>query len=201
MEKGHIFKFGTLANAVSSEDWMTTPLEALYSEQKWVAIVTDDAETYFEEINAIVTKVKQPRTCFVIDLHPCANYKHLQERWHNYLMTDKESIEVLLSFIHHHLVNQSIICFDLQDFRYCSVPYPLVRTISVEIGKKFPIDPNAKAMCVGLCFEHDSELSSSYMNVLNENFDEIGDEVYVPWSILSSADNVVEVLYFYKPEF
>ena len=201
MENGHIFKFGTLANAVSSEDWMTTPLEALCSEQVWVAIVTDDAETYFEKINTIVTKMKKPRTCFVIDLHPCASYKRLQEQWDNYIMTDKDSVEVLLSFIHHHLVNYSIISFDIQDFRACSVPYPLVKVVSVDIGKEAPIDPNAQAICYGLCFEHDSELGTSYVDAFAKTYNEISEDSgsYVPWSIHNSADNVIEAIFFYEP--
>lgn len=139
-----IFKFGDQANTVNSEKWKTIPLENMDSRTDWVVILTDDAEAYLNEINAIVTKMKHPKTCFVIDLHPCANYKHLQKLWDNYIMTDKESVGVLLNFIHHHLVNPSRITFFIQDFREYSVPYPLVRAVSTEIGKKVTIDSNAK---------------------------------------------------------
>lgn len=137
IEEEVIFKFGDQANTVSSENWKTIPLEAMDSRTDWVAILTDDAEAYFLEINAIVTRMKHPKTCFVIDLHPCANYKHLQEQWDNYVMTDKDSVEILLSFIHHHLVNHSMISFAIQDFRELGVPYPFIKAMSAEIGKKF----------------------------------------------------------------
>lgn len=141
-----IFKFGDQANTVNSENWKTIPLETMDSRTDWVVILTDDAEAYLNEIKAIVAKMKHPKTCFVIDLHPCANYKHLQKLWDNYIMTDKESVGVLLNFIHHHLVNPSRITFFIQDFREYSVPYPLVRAVSTEIGKKVTIDSNAKAI-------------------------------------------------------
>lgn len=108
--------------------------------------------------------MKHPKTCFVIDLHPCANYKHLQKLWDNYMMVDRESVEVLLSFIHHHLVNHSMISFTIQDFRVCSVPYPFVKAVSADIVKDAPIDPNAQAMCYGLCFEQACGLETSYVN-------------------------------------
>ena len=159
-----IFKFGDQANTVNSENWKTIPLETMDSRTDWVVILTDDAEAYLNEINAIVAKMKHPKTCFVIDLHPCANYKHLQKLWDNYIMTDKESVGVLLNFIHHHLVNPSRITFFIQDFREYSVPYPLVRAVSTEIGKKVTIDSNAKAIYYGLCFELNCEFADSYMN-------------------------------------
>ena len=163
--KGFILKFGDLAKTLSLEDWKTTSLEDLDSDTEWVAIVTDDAEAYFLEINAIVTRMKHPKTCFVIDLHPCANYKHLQKLWDNYMMVDRESVEVLLSFIHHHLVNHSMISFTIQDFRKCSVPYPLVKAVSADIVKDAPIDPNAQAVCYGLCFDIQAcELGTFYLN-------------------------------------
>ena len=74
-----IFKFGKLANNVCSKEWKTMPLESMDSRTDWVVILTDDAEAYLNEINAIVAKMKHPKTCFVINLHPCANYKHLQK--------------------------------------------------------------------------------------------------------------------------
>lgn len=154
-----IFKFGDQANTVNSENWKTIPLETMDSRTDWVVILTDDAEAYLNEINAIVTKMKHPKTCFVINLHPCANYKHLQKLWDNYIMTDKESVGVLLNFIHHHLVNPSRITFFIQDFREYSVPYPLVRAVSTEIGKKVTIDSNAKAIYYGLCFELNCEFA------------------------------------------
>lgn len=162
-----IFKFGDQANTVNSENWKTIPLETMDSRTDWVVILTDDAEAYLNEINAIVAKMKHPKTCFVIDLHPCANYKHLQKLWDNYIMTDKESVGVLLNFIHHHLVNPSRITFFIQDFREYSVPYPLVRAVSTEIGKKVTIDSNAKAIYYGLCFELNCEFADSYMNTFN----------------------------------
>ena len=198
--KGFILKFGDLAKTLSLEDWKTTSLEDLDSDTEWVAIVTDDAEAYLNEINAIVTKMKHPITCFVIDLHPCANYKHLQKLWDNYIMTDKESVGVLLNFIHHHLVNPSRITFFIQDFREYSVPYPLVRAVSTEIGKKVTIDSNAKAIYYGLCFELNCEFADSYMNTFNENLDEMGEDIGLQWSIQNSTDNVVEVLYLYEPK-
>lgn len=195
-----IFKFGDQANAVNSENWKTIPLETMDSRTDWVVILTDDAEAYLNEINAIVTKMKHPITCFVIDLHPCANYKHLQKLWDNYIMTDKESVGVLLNFIHHHLVNPSRITFFIQDFREYSVPYPLVRAVSTEIGKKVTIDSNAKAIYYGLCFELNCEFADSYMNTFNENLDEMGEDIGLQWSIQNSTDNVVEVLYLYEPK-
>lgn len=195
-----IFKFGDQANTVNSENWKTIPLETMESRTDWVVILTDDAEAYLNEINAIVTKMKHPITCFVIDLHPCANYKHLQKLWDNYIMTDKESVGVLLNFIHHHLVNPSRITFFIQDFREYSVPYPLVRAVSTEIGKKVTIDSNAKAIYYGLCFELNCEFADSYMNTFNENFDEMGEDIGLQWSIQNSTDNVVEVLYLYEPK-
>ena len=195
-----IFKFGDQANTVNSENWKTIPLENMDSRTDWVIILTDDAEAYLNEINAIVTKMKHPKTCFVIDLHPCANYKHLQKLWDNYIMTDKESVGVLLNFIHHHLVNPSRITFFIQDFREYSVLYPLVRAVSTEIGKKVTIDSNAKAIYYGLCFELNCEFADSYMNTFNENLDEMGEDIGLQWSIQNSTDNVVEVLYLYEPK-
>lgn len=195
-----IFKFGDQANTVNSENWKTIPLETMDSRTDWVVILTDDAEAYLNEINAIVTKMKHPKTCFVIDLHPCANYKHLQKLWDNYIMTDKKSVGVLLNFIHHHLVNPSRITFFIQDFREYSVPYPLVRAVSTEIGKKVTIDSNAKAIYYGLCFELNCEFADSYMNTFNENLDEMGEDIGLQWSIQNSTDNVVEVLYLYEPK-
>ena len=195
-----IFKFGDQANTVNSENWKTIPLENMDSRTDWVIILTDDAEAYLNEINAIVTKMKHPKTCFVIDLHPCANYKHLQKLWDNYIMTDKESVGVLLNFIHHHLVNPSRITFSIQEFREYSVTYPLVRAVSTEIGKKVTIDSNAKAIYYGLCFELNCELPVSYVNTLNEIWQEIGETTGLYWSIQNSTDNVVEVLYLYEPK-
>ena len=195
-----IFKFGDQANTVNSENWKTIPLETMDSRTDWVVILTDDAEAYLNEINAIVTKMKHPKTCFVIDLHPCANYKHLQKLWDNYIMTDVESVGILLNFIHHHLVNPSRICFSIQEFREYSVPYPLVRAVSTEIGKKVTIDSNAKAIYYGLCFELNCEFADSYMNTFNENLDEMGEDIGLQWSIQNSTDNVVEVLYLYEPK-
>lgn len=195
-----IFKFGDQANTVNSENWKTIPLETMDSRTDWVVILTDDAEAYLNEINAIVTKMKHPKTCFVINLHPCANYKHLQKLWDNYIMTDKESVGVLLNFIHHHLVNPSRITFSIQEFREYSVTYPLVRAVSTEIGKKVTIDSNAKAIYYGLCFELNCEFADSYMNTFNENLDEMGEDIGLQWSIQNSTDNVVEVLYLYEPK-
>lgn len=195
-----IFKFGDQANTVNSENWKTIPLETMDSRTDWVVILTDDAEAYLNEINAIVTKMKHPITCFVIDLHPCANYKHLQKLWDNYIMTDKESVGVLLNFIHHHLVNPSRITFSIQEFREYSVTYPLVRAVSTEIGKKVTIDSNAKAIYYGLCFELNCEFADSYMKTFNENLDEMGEDIGLQWSIQNSTDNVVEVLYLYEPK-
>ena len=195
-----IFKFGDQANTVNSENWKTIPLETMDSRTDWVVILTDDAEAYLNEINAIVAKMKHPKTCFVIDLHPCANYKHLQKLWDNYIMTDVESVGILLNFIHHHLVNPSRITFSIQEFREYSVPYPLVRAVSTEIGKKVTIDSNAKAIYYGLCFELNCEFADSYMNTFNENLDEMGEDIGLQWSIQNSTDNVVEVLYLYEPK-
>ena len=195
-----IFKFGKLANNVCSKEWKTMPLESMDSRTDWVVILTDDAEAYLNEINAIVTKMKRPITCFVIDLHLCANYKHLQKLWDNYIMTDVESVGILLNFIHHHLVNPSRICFSIQEFREYSVTYPLVRAVSTEIGKKVTIDSNAKAIYYGLCFELNCEFADSYMNTFNENLDEMGEDIGLQWSIQNSTDNVVEVLYLYEPK-
>ena len=195
-----IFKFGDQANTVNSENWKTIPLETMDSRTDWVVILTDDAEAYLNEINAIVTKMKHPITCFVIDLHPCANYKHLQKLWDNYIMTDVESVGILLNFIHHHLVNPSRICFSIQEFREYSVTYPLVRAVSTEIGKNVTIDSNAKAIYYGLCFELNCEFADSYMNTFNENLDEMGEDIGLQWSIQNSTDNVVEVLYLYEPK-
>lgn len=196
-----IFKFGDQANTVSSENWKTIPLEAMDSRTDWVVILTDDAEAYLNEINAIVTKMKHPKTCFVIDLHPCANYKHLQEQWDNYVMTDKESVEVLLSFIHHHLVNHSMISFAIQDFRELGVPYPFIRATSAEIEKKVPMDSHANAICYGLSFEYGSDHTTSYMTTFNEALDEIDKDTPVLWSIQNSTDDVVEAIFFYEPKF
>ena len=195
-----IFKFGDQANTVNSENWKTIPLETMDSRTDWVVILTDDAEAYLNEINAIVTKMKHPKTCFVIDLHPCANYKHLQKLWDNYIMTDVESVGILLNFIHHHLVNPSRITFSIQEFREYSVTYPLVRAVSTEIGKKVTIDSNAKAIYYGLCFELNCEFADSYMKTFNENLDEMGEDIGLQWSIQNSTDNVVEVLYLYEPK-
>lgn len=196
-----IFKFGDQANTVNSENWKTIPLEAIDSRTDWVVILTDDAEAYLNEINAIVTKMKHPITCFVIDLHPCANYKHLQEQWDNYVMTDKESVEVLLSFIHHHLVNHSMISFAIQDFRELGVPYPFIRATSAEIEKKVPMDSHANAICYGLSFEYGSDHTTSYMTTFNEALDEIDKDTPVLWSIQNSTDDVVEAIFFYEPKF
>ncbi len=201
IEQEVIFKFGDLANIVSSKKWKTMPLEVLDSKTDWVVILTDDAEVYLNEINAIVTRMKHPKTCFVIDLHYSHNYKHLQKQWDNYIMTDMESVGVLLSFIHHHLVNPSMITFSIQDFREYSVPYPLVRAASTEIGKKVAIDSNAKAIYYGLSFEQNCEFADSYMNTLDENMQEIDETTGLHWSIQNSTDNVVEALYFYEPKF
>lgn len=195
-----IFKFGDQANTVNSENWKTIPLETMDSRTDWVVILTDDAEAYLNEINAIVAKMKHPKTCFVINLHPCANYKHLQKLWDNYIMTDVESVGILLNFIHHHLVNPSRICFSIQEFREYSVTYPLVRAVSTEIGKKVTIDSNAKAIYYGLCFELNCEFADSYMKTFNENLDEMGEDIGLQWSIQNSTDNVVEVLYLYEPK-
>ena len=195
-----IFKFGDQANTVNSENWKTIPLENMDSRTDWVVILTDDAEAYLNEIKAIVAKMKHPKTCFVIDLHPCANYKHLQKLWDNYIMTDVESVGILLNFIHHHLVNPSRITFSIQEFREYSVTYPLVRAVSTEIGKKVTIDSNAKAIYYGLCFELNCEFADSYMNTFNENLDEMGEDIGLQWSIQNSTDNVVEVLYLYEPK-
>lgn len=196
-----IFKFGDQANTVNSENWKTIPLETMDSRTDWVVILTDDAEAYLNEINAIVTKMKHPITCFVIDLHPCANYKHLQEQWDNYVMTDKESVEVLLSFIHHHLVNHSMISFAIQDFRELGVPYPFIRATSAEIEKKVPMDSHANAICYGLSFEYGSDHTTSYMTTFNEALDEIDKDTPVLWSIQNSTDDVVEAIFFYEPKF
>ena len=195
-----IFKFGDQANTVNSENWKTIPLETMDSRTDWVVILTDDAEAYLNEINAIVTKMKHPITCFVIDLHPCANYKYLQKLWDNYIMTDAESVGILLNFIHHHLVNPSRITFSIQEFREYSVTYPLVRAVSTELGKKVTIDSNAKAIYYGLCFELNCEFADSYMKTFNENLDEMGEDIGLQWSIQNSTDNVVEVLYLYEPK-
>lgn len=196
-----IFKFGDQANTVNSENWKTIPLETMDSRTDWVVILTDDAEAYLNEINAIVTKMKHPITCFVIDLHPCANYKHLQKLWDNYMMTDKESVEVLLSFIHHHLVNHSMISFAIQDFRELGVPYPFIRATSAEIEKKVPMDSHANAICYGLSFEYGSDHTTSYMTTFNEALDEIDKDTPVLWSIQNSTDDVVEAIFFYEPKF
>ena len=183
IEEEVIFKFGDQANTVNSENWKTIPLETMDSRTDWVVILTDDAEAYLNEINAIV-----------------ANYKHLQKLWDNYIMTDVESVGILLNFIHHHLVNPSRICFSIQEFREYSVTYPLVRAVSTEIGKKVTIDSNAKAIYYGLCFELNCEFADSYMNTFNENLDEMGEDIGLQWSIQNSTDNVVEVLYLYEPK-
>lgn len=196
-----IFKFGDQANTVNSENWKTIPLETMDSRTDWVVILTDDAEAYLNEINAIVTKMKHPKTCFVIDLHPCANYKHLQEQWDNYVMTDKESVEILLSFIHHHLVNHSMISFAIQDFRELGIPYPFIRATSAEIGKKVPMDSHANAICYGLSFEYGSDHTTSYMTTFNEALDDIDKDTPVLWSIQNSTDDVVEAIFFYEPKF
>ena len=196
-----IFKFGKLANNVCSKEWKTMPLESMDSRTDWVVILTDDAEAYLNEINAIVAKMKHPKTCFVINLHPCANYKHLQKLWDNYMMVDRESVEVLLRFIHHHLVNHSMISFTIQDFRVCSVPYPFVKAVSADIVKDAPIDPNAQAMCYGLCFEQACGLETSYVNAFAKTTDKIDEDKYVPWSIQYSSDNVIEAIFFYERKF
>lgn len=201
IEEEVIFKFGDQANTVSSENWKTTPLEAMDSRTDWVVILTDDAEAFFHEINAIVTRIKHPKTCFVIDLHPCANYKHLQELWDNYVMTDKESVEILLSFIHHHLVNHSMISFAIQDFRELGIPYPFIRATSAEIGKKVPMDSHANAICYGLSFEYGSDHTTSYMTTFNEALDEIDKDTPVLWSIQNSTDDVIEAIFFYERKF
>lgn len=196
-----IFKFGDQANTVNSENWKTIPLENMDSRTDWVVILTDDAEAYLNEINAIVAKMKHPKTCFVIDLHPCANYKHLQKLWDNYIMTDKESVGVLLNFIHHHLVNHSMISFAIQDFRELGVPYPFIKATSAEIGKKVPMDSHANAICYGLSFEYGSDHTTSYMTTFNEALDDIDKDTPVLWSIQNSTDDVVETIFFYEPKF
>ena len=201
IEEEVIFKFGDQANTVSSENWKTIPLETMESRTDWVVILTDDAEAYLNEINAIVTKMKHPKTCFVIDLHLYANYKHLQKLWDNYIMTDRESVEVLLYFIHHHLVNPSMTCFTIQDFRDFSILYPFIRATSAEIGKKVPMDSHANAMCYGLSFEYGSDHTTSYMTTFNEALDEIDKDTPVLWSIQNSTDDVVEAIFFYEPKF
>ena len=198
IEEEVIFKFGDQANTVSSENWKTIPLEAMASRTNWVAILTDDAEAYFLEINTIVTRMNHPKTCFVIDLHPRANYMHLQEQWDNYVMTDKDSAEVLLYFIHHHLVNPSMTCFTIQDFRDFSILYPFIRATSTEIGKKVPMDSHANSMCYGLCFECSSAHATSYINTF---LDEVDKDIAVLWSIQNSADNVIEAIFFHERKF
>ena len=201
MDKGFLFKYGSLVKDIRSKEWITISIDALTPDAEWVAIVTDNAETYRNQINSIVVKMKEPKTCFVIDLHSCANYKCLQEQWDNYMMTDRDSVEVLLSFIHHHLVNHSIISFVVQDFRECSVPYPLVKAVSVDIGKNAPVDPKAQAVCYGLCFEQACELVTSYLNAFAKTIDEIYDDTYVRWSTHNSSDNVIEAIFFYERKF
>ena len=56
--KGFILKFGDLAKTLSLEDWKTTSLEDLDSDTEWVAIVTDDAEAYLNEINGSGAEVR-----------------------------------------------------------------------------------------------------------------------------------------------
>ncbi|MCW4093890.1 hypothetical protein [Segatella copri] len=56
IEEEVIFKFGDQANTVNSENWKTIPLETMDSRTDWVVILTDDAEAYLNEINAIVAK-------------------------------------------------------------------------------------------------------------------------------------------------
>lgn len=201
MNKGFLFKYGSLVKEIRSKEWITISIDALTPDAEWVAIVTDNAETYRDQINSIVVKMKHSKTCFVMDLHSCANYKCLQEQWGNYMMTDRDSVEVLLSFIHHHLVNHSMISFVIQDFRVCSVPYPLVKAVSVDIGKNAPVDPKAQAVCYGLCFEQACELGTSYVNAFAKTTDEIYDDKYVPWSIQNSSDNVIEAIFFYERKF
>lgn len=201
MDKGFLFKYGSLVKDIRSKEWITISIDALTPDAEWVAIVTDNAETYRNQINSIVVKMKEPKTCFVIDLHSCANYKCLQEQWDNYIMTDRDSVEVLLSFIHHHLVNHSMISFVVQDFRVCSVPYPLVKAVSVDIGKNAPVDPKAQAVCYGLCFELACELGTSYLDAVGKAIDEINDDKDVRWSIQNSSDNVIEAIFFYERKF
>ena len=201
MEKGILFKFGTLAKAVSSKHWETLSLETMSAWSEWIVILTDNAEAYIDKINAVVEKTERPITCFVIDLHPCSNYKLLQRLWRNYVMTDKNSVETLLNFIYHHLVNPSRISFVLQDFRALSVPYPLIRAASAEIGKEMPFDNKVQGVCYGLCFMQDDDHATSYINALSDRIGMYGDGINVPWSIQFSADNVVEALFFYKPNF
>lgn len=199
MNKGFLFKYGSLVKEIRSKNWITISIDALNPDAEWIAIVTDNAETYRDQINAIVVKMKHPKTCFVIDLHSCANYKCLQKQWGNYMITDRDSVEVLLSFIHHHLVNNSMISFTIENFRVCCVPYPLVKAVSVDIGKNAPVDPKAQAMCYGLCFEQASVLGTSYMDAFAKTLDEVGEDMYVPWSIQNSADDVIEAIFFYEP--
>ena len=201
MNKGFLFKYGSLVKEIRSKEWITISIDALTPDAEWVAIVTDNAETYRDQINSIVVKMKHPKTCFVIYLHPCANYKHLQKLWDNYIMTDKESVEILLSFIHHHLVNHSMISFAIQDFRELGVPYPFIRATSAEIGKKVPMDSHANAICYGLSFEYGSDHTTSYMTTFNEALDEIDKDTPVLWSIQNSTDDVVEAIFFYEPNF
>ena len=113
-------------------------------------------------------------------------------------MTDKDSAEVLLYFIHHHLVNPSITCFTIQDFRDFSILYPFIRATSTEIGKKVPMDSHANAMCYGLCFECSSAHATSYINTF---LDEVDKDIAVLWSIQNSADNVIEAIFFHERKF
>lgn len=107
----------------------------------------------------------------------------------------------LLKFIYHHLVNHSRISFVLQDFREFSDPYPLIRATSTELGKETPFDSNVQAVSYGLCFKHDDDLATSYVDALGERINKIDDDIQVHWSIQFSADNVAETLFFYKPNF
>lgn len=198
MNKGFLFKYGSLVKEIRSKEWITISIDALIPDAEWVAIVTDNAETYRDQINSIVVKMKHPKTCFVIDLHPCANYKHLQKLWDNFVMTDKESVEILLSFIHHHLVNHSMISFVMQDFRELGVLYPFIRATSAEIGKKVPMYSHANAICYGLSFEYGCDHTTSY---INEALDEIDKDTPVLWSIQNSTDDVIEAIFFYEPKF
>ena len=116
-------------------------------------------------------------------------------------MTDRESVEVLLYFIHHHLVNPSMTCFTIQNFRDFSILYPFIRATSAEIGKKVPMDSHANAMCYGLSFEYGSDHTTSYMTTFNEALDEIDKDTPVLWSIQNSTDDVVEAIFFYEPKF
>lgn len=56
MKKGILFKFGAVADTVSSKHWETLSLDTMSGETEWVVILTDDAEAYIDKINAVVEK-------------------------------------------------------------------------------------------------------------------------------------------------